>query len=140
MVRIEVQMYIEINYWIISQWVRFQLFLDVFINGWDVFVRNYIIFDVVDEFVIFWVRVWFQWVYVDNNMIILIVIIRLFCVFIFDVGNFCVNCFVVSNLRFIYVSFNVEFMFYMVNDDIQVKFIYISDDGLVRFFISLYVE
>lgn len=46
----------------------------------------------------------------------------------------------VSNLWFIYVCFNVEFMFYMVNDDVEVQFVYICDDGLVRFFVSLYME
>lgn len=55
MVRIEVQMNIYVYYWVVCQRICFQLFLDIFINGWDVFVRDYIIFNVVDEFVVFWV-------------------------------------------------------------------------------------
>lgn len=73
-------------------------------------------------------------------MIILITIIRLFRVFIFNIGNFLADSFTVSNLRFIYVRFNVEFTFYTVNDDVEVQFVYIRDDGLVRFFVSLYTE
>ena len=53
MVRTEVQTHAQINNRVTSQRARFQLFLDAFINGRDVFARNYTTFDVVDELVAF---------------------------------------------------------------------------------------
>ncbi|MNS52617.1 hypothetical protein D3C72_853380 [compost metagenome] len=53
MVRTEVQTHTQIYYRITSQWTRLQLLLDAFINGRDVFARNYTTFDVVDELVTF---------------------------------------------------------------------------------------
>ncbi len=73
-------------------------------------------------------------------MTILTTTTRLFRVFTFNIGNFLTNRFTVSNLRFTYVSFNVEFTFHTVNDDIKVQFTHTSDDGLVRFFVSPYTE
>ncbi|MNF17125.1 hypothetical protein D3C80_2204600 [compost metagenome] len=53
MVRTEVQTHAEINYRVTCQRTSFQLFLNTFINGRDVFTRNYTTFDVVDELVSF---------------------------------------------------------------------------------------
>lgn len=53
MVRTEVQTDTHINYRVTCQRTSFQLFLDAFINGRDVFARNYTTFDVVDELVTF---------------------------------------------------------------------------------------
>lgn len=88
MVRTEVQTHTEINYRITRQRARLQLLLDAFINGRDVFARNYTTFDVVDELVTFRVRARLQRVHVDNNMTILTATTRLFRVFTFDVGTF----------------------------------------------------
>ncbi len=140
MVRTEVQTNTHVYYRVTSQWTRLQLLLDAFINGRDVFTRNHTTFNVVDELVTFRVRAWLQWVHVDHNVTILTTTTGLLSVFTFNIGNFLTNRFTVSNLRFTYVSFNVEFTTHTVNDDVQVQFTHTSDDGLVRFFISPYAE
>lgn len=38
------------------------------------------------------------------------------------------------------VGFNFEFAFEAIDDDVEVKFIYIFDDGLVGFFVMCEVE
>lgn len=53
MVRTEVQTNTHVYYRVTSQRTRLQLLLDAFINGRDVFARNYAAFDVVDELVTF---------------------------------------------------------------------------------------
>ena len=139
-VRTEVQTNTHVYNRVTSQRTSFQLLLDAFINGRDVFARNYTTFDVVDELVTFRVRARLQWVHVDHNVTVLTATTRLLSVFTFNVGNFRANRFAVSNLRFTHVRFNVEFTLHTVNDDVQVQFTHTSDDGLVRFFISPYTE
>lgn len=99
-------------------------------------MRNYIIDDFVFEFEFFIFFVRFKF---NLNVIELFMIIRLMSEFIF---NFCssVESFMVCYLRSINVCFYFEFMVYMVNDDIKVKFIYISDDSLVSFLVSVSME
>ena len=140
MVRTEVQTNTHVYNRVTSQRTSFQLLLDTFINGRDVFARNYTTFDVVDELVTFRVRARLQWVHVDHNVTVLTATTRLLSVFTFNIGNFRANRFAVSNLRFTHVRFNVEFTLHTVNDDVQVQFTHTSDDGLVRFFISPYAE
>ncbi|CCJ99810.1 hypothetical protein BN130_2534 [Cronobacter malonaticus 507] len=140
MVRTEVQTDTDVYYRVTCQRTRLQLLLDAFINGRDVFARNHTTFDVVDELVTFRVRARLQRVHVDHNVTVLTATTRLLSMFTFNVGNFAANRFAVSNLRFTYVSFNVELTLHTVNDDVEVQLTHTSDDGLVRFFVSPYAE
>ena len=54
-------------------------------------------------------------------MAILTATTRLLSVFTFDIGNFRANRFTVSNLRFTYVSFYLEFTEKTVNDDFKME-------------------
>ena len=140
MVRTEVQTNTHVYYRVTSQRTRLQLLLDAFINGRDVFARNYAAFDVVDELVTFRVRARLQWVHVDHNVTVLTATTRLLGVLTFNIGNLRANRFAVSYLRFAHVSFNVEFTLHAVNDDVEVQFTHTGDDGLVRLFVSPYAE
>ena len=53
MVRTEVQTNTHVYYRVACQRTCFQLILDTFINGRDVFARDYTTFNVVDELVAF---------------------------------------------------------------------------------------
>lgn len=73
-------------------------------------MRNYIIDNCVFKFEVF---IFFIWCKFNLYVIVLFFIIRLMNEFIFCFSC-SMECFVVRYLRSIYVSFNFEFMFYMV--------------------------
>lgn len=77
-------------------------------------MRNNFIDDCIFKFEI---SIFFVWCKFDLYVIVLIFIIRLMYKFIFGL-SVGMESFMVRYLRCIYVSFNFEFMMYMVNDDI----------------------
>lgn len=136
MVWIIVKFSFYVNYWIFSKNIVCYRFYKFFFNGWNKFMRNYIIDDSIFEFEFF---IFFVWCKFNLNIIKLIFIIRL----VFE-EFMClcrsVECFVVWYLGCFNVCFNFEFMFYMVNKDIKVKFIYFWDNCFISFNVSFNVE
>lgn len=136
MVRIIEKFCFNVDKWEVCQYIIFKCIFQICLNSWDVFMWNYFIDNCIFKFK---VSVFFVWFEFDLNVFELIVFIRLMYEFIF---NFCIGmeCFMVCNLRGINIGFYFKFVFYMVNNDIKVKFIYIRDDCLVSFWVCLSME
>lgn len=66
-------------------------------------------------------------------------IVCLFFVCVVNFKWFC-NSFMISYLWCIYIGFNFEFVFYLVDENVEVKFVYIFNNGLVVFIICCNME
>ena len=113
-------------------------FFKTFLNRRDKFLRNVTTLHFIDElqstFEAFICRF-------DTNDDIskLTTTTRLFLVNFTKFNRFS-DSFLVSNLRFTLITFNLEFTTQTVNDDIQVKLTHTANYSLTCFFVSLYTE